>query len=239
MPNGFVDIIIGAVIAGFVGLVAVWAQQRLQRQQYVRDKILAPTYDFIVNVTEKAHEWPGHDPWPKVAWSERRKVSPRLRRTIKGFSDAWEDYRLADVTYSNRVSGQRGDLTQRLGAGLSNHLDSQGKLPLGPFGETGGRALDLDGLFDFIKTPIIRHLDDPSAAWAEIETDRRSEQEGIARVFRMFREKHPSTLGRIHSELKSSPIMEEARDLLKEADERHDLALEKARELRRLLERKL
>ena len=47
MAEGFAELVVGAVIAGLVGLVAVWAQQRLQNRQWVNDQVLGPVYSFF------------------------------------------------------------------------------------------------------------------------------------------------------------------------------------------------
>ncbi len=239
MADGFVDIVIGAVIAGVIGLLAVWAQQWVRKRQYVKENILSPVYNFLMDLSHQGpDEHPGFNPWPRYSWSERRKVPPRIKKVIEAFSDAWEEYAQADKVYTDHLhDAPQRDLVELLAAALSNHLDSQGTLPLGTFGAVFGATMEVRTLFDNVHRPIIRHLDDPDSAWEEIEASERLKKD--TEIFRVLREEYPETLERIHAKLKSNPFIKAARGLLEEADRKHAQALRQGNELRKLLERKL
>jgi hypothetical protein len=240
MAEGLPEIVIGAIIAGLVGLVTVWAQQRLQKRQWVKDNVLAPMYNFVVGLTEHPNRWSGQNPWRGVAWSDRMKVPRRTAEAIKRFSDAWEDYRQADVEYSNYIEGDvREELLGGFTAALSKHLDSQGRLPMGPFGETGGRAVEVTWLFDWAHRLLIRHMDDPDLAWKELEGVDDRQGARVGRIFRTLRHNHPETLDRIHSKLRSRGAVERAQKLLRVADDKQSVVVYEAQNLRRLLQRKL
>ncbi len=240
VADGFINLVIGAVIAGLIGLLAVGAAQWLRRRQYVKDNILAPVYDFVMDLIKKTDRTPGVDPWPKFSWSEQKKVSARFKKAIQPLSDAWEEFLQAERAFLHRIhDAPKEELVKRLAGALStgNHLDSQGRLALGPFGTVGGATMEVSELLDNILRPIIRHLDDPKLAWDEIEASEKVGKD--LTIVGTLRKSHPETLERTHGKLESHPAIAEARPLLEVADKKRALALQRGEKLRQFLERKL
>src|SRR2546425_8437636 len=104
MADDFLPTILGAVIAGLVGLVAVFAQQWFAKRQWVWDHVLGPFYDFVVHVTDNPNgkNW-GANAWDKVEWHDRMKVGRRLRTRIEEFASVLSAFNNAETGFNNHL----------------------------------------------------------------------------------------------------------------------------------------
>ncbi len=88
---------IGAVIAGVIGLITVYIQQRWQPHESVNEIILGPLYNLLLEAEQvEPGKYPGADPWKTVGKYDRMKVRKKVRRAYQAFATRLGEYEAAE-----------------------------------------------------------------------------------------------------------------------------------------------
>jgi len=103
MVDDFTATVVGAAIAGGIGLFTVLIQQRWQRKESVNEIILGPLYNFLVSVeqAELGRSANVENPWDRVGKYDRLKVPKKIHVAIDATCAALKEYETAQTDYSN------------------------------------------------------------------------------------------------------------------------------------------
>ena len=240
MADDFIATVSGAVIAGLVGLIAVYLQLRWQQGQWVNENILGPLYNFVSKIeTPESEERLEENPWNKVGLYDRMKVPRKVREAVRSMAARLQDYQTANNNYTEYVYYVAKPACAPVSKeALKPLLAPNDTIPLDLIGRLGGGGRSTDQIFDSIYRHLIRHSDNSEAAWREIETSMTPDAWFTAPFVKFLREKSPETLDKIHHVLTTHPQSEGAKQLLIVADQKRSDLLGDADSLRRLLERR-
>ncbi len=234
--------VLGAAIAGVIGVLAVFTQQWLVGRQWLWDNVLGPELDFSKAFTdETGRQTYAVYPWRDLPWHARVKVQRNLRDLFSELDDALDVFWKADTAFNNYLSGERQtELFAIMKARLRSFTNPDGEnIAWSRVGADGGGTYPLTGLFQGSLRPIIRHWTSADDAWREAETEVVKTWSYGDQVIRAIRREDSTALVEIHKQFVNHPAVPRARELLAESDRRRDEAQEQALIVRRLLSHKL
>lgn len=217
--------------------IAQVLSMRQQKWEWVWDHVLGPFYNFLCLVTDNPHErhW-GRSPWDDVGPYDRMKVRSTLRAQIEEFSVVLEGFRRATTNFSNHLwDGHRDRLMKEFLRVLGNFVETK-YLRWKTFGKEGGGSWEAEPFFDVVYLGVVRNPTDEEAAWRAVENLGPGMWDVVIET---IRNQSPETLGRIHLLFVADPAFERSQSLLKVADSWREAVLQRARLLRRGLERRV
>src|SRR6266571_3086358 len=231
MADDFTATVEGALIAGIVGLVVVYVQQRWQRRQLMNDTTLAPMFDYAKEVAESDPDSLfGEDPWEKVTAHERLAVSRKVRKSIERLSEHIQDFNKTrwdfNTFYYELV---QPELLGPFTLALSKYLDGQGRFPLKYLGMLGGGSQDPKTLFWVIYPFAVRNGSDPSSAWKEMDASRGAHNPLAAETMLFLLVDDPSVPLKIHEMIVGHATFNQGLTLLTKARRQHSLAVDDGR----------
>ncbi len=237
MPDDFLATVVGAVIAGLVGLVAVFAQQWFAKRQWVWDHVLGPFYDFLVSTIDNPNSkyW-GTNPWADVGWHDRMKVGRNLRTRIEDFGSAVAAVNNAETDFNNHLPWDtvrnrlKGEMKTLLGTFVNGDF-----LMWERFGKEGGGYWQFDPFFEKFYRETVRNPKSPEAA---MKATAAREPEALALVIDKLQGESPGTLEKVHAMFVADPSFEGSERLGRLADDLRAASVHRARTLRRALERR-
>ena len=235
MPDDFLATVVGAVIAGLVGLVAVFAQQWFAKRQWVWDHVLGPFYDFLISSTDipNTKYW-GTNPWDEVGWHDHMKVGRKLRTRIDDFGSAVAAFNNAETDFSNHLPWDtiRNRLKAQMKTLLGNFVNGD-YLMWDRFGKEGGGYWQFGPFYEALYRETVRNPKSPQAA---MKATAAREPEVWALVIETLQLQSPGTLEKVHAMFVADPSFEGSERLGRLADNLRAAAVQRARTLHKILE---
>jgi len=242
MVDDFTATVIGAGIAGGIGLITVYIQQRWQRQQSVNEAILGPIYNFLLSVEQAEpgrYAVAGENPWTKLETYDRMKVPKKIRNALSVATASLKEYETSLTDYSNFAwQVARPAALPAFTEVLKPYLDSGDRFPFRRLGIPWDGSREGGTILDTVYMSIIRKPADPQAAWREVE---RSEvgDTWFNRKLVTFLRKEDEMHSKLSAAITSRPESQRATELLRTADGKQANAIRDAYAARRLVQRRL
>lgn len=238
--------VLGASIAGGVGVFLFY----LQGRRDINQRVLGPVYNFVDTYIEDPWEVTrsalSHDfPWRSVGM-DRIQVRAGISKKLDALRKAFEGMNPAEHLFLNVYEKQPTDeLRAKLQRIIADYWKAgdpgypEGYLDLGPLGWNPGARSSIGELFRGAYQHILRHSQDPRAAWTEAARRKWNRERGFNLLIEAAWRYRPKMLEDFHRTVLDDASAAEGKDPFRVFDERRKDVLKKARAVRAAVFRRL
>jgi hypothetical protein len=242
VEDTFLATILGAAVAGVVGLVTLLIQQYLQDRQKLDLEVLVPAFNYVDSVPpELGWDLVVDPPWRQLDSYNWRRIPRRYRVQLRELSRRVEEYGKVYHPYAYYLlTNGNAAFGESVKASLVTYLTQDGSSVVGDkIGVENGAVIQISWIVNGVLPRVLTNPKDSVKAWDQVITAGPGSAGWAGIVTRNLRERDPAALARLFEEIQRNPQAKNARALAAALSEPYTRVVEQAVLVRKSLARRL
>lgn len=242
MIDDFLATLVGATVAGVVGLATLLIQQRLDSRRRLNEEYLAPAFSYVMGLPRECPWGSLADPeWSKLDSYHWLRIPAKYRLPLREMSARLEAYGQAYSHYFEFM-GEKGwpSFAESVRSSLSKYLSADGTaITARGIGIDSGATLQVQWIVVGVAPYVLTNPGNPDRAWSELETVGPSPFYWAKQMTQSLRKADPSALQKLFESITGSLEAATGRLVAESLRESYGKVTEQAQIVRKLLARRL
>lgn len=215
LSDAFVGTVVGAAIAGAVGVLTLFVQQGLERRQRVNEEILRPAFDFAADLpVECPFVSLGEPPWRDLDTYARLRLPRRSREAIAQLSTALEAYSRANGSYFEFYQETKSSFETSVSQALAKYAQSDAStIPARSLGIDSSATLQVQNITPGLMPSILLAEGEEKRAWERVTETSPTWAFWSVQIVRALLRTDRVALTLLFNEVGSNPNANRGRDL--------------------------
>jgi hypothetical protein len=217
LSDTFVATVVGAAIAGSIGILTLFVQQELERLRRLNEDVLGPALNYVLSLPTVCPLVGLTDPlWMDLDSYHWLRIPTRFRLPMGVLSTSLAAYRAAWTRYfdfmgSGATVSFQASVQSAVKPYLSNDVTA---IRAADLGLEGGAVIQVQWIVSGVVPYISVDSTNPARAWEQLEVENLSSFYWTRQVVSALKKKDPATLSRLFEAVAGNPELVRAREMV-------------------------